>query len=187
MKSDSPAGRPGSDHPRSDTNQESRRLRWPTWLQLRLLGNIQFFRVSYVVLVGVPLLAVVQHAIPLPEPLQDLRKMPLLLRLGYFSALLLSIAHMLYQGYCPEIIKRFDSPNDLYREMLEIKALQAQYLPRDFEFFFDIKHCRNNFRNISLKYWPARLACGICYLSGVLLFGAIVLTQAIRVLGFYPW
>jgi hypothetical protein len=155
------------------------------WSQMRLLGSIQFFKVSYAVLVLVPLLALLQHVIPLPESLQDLRKMPLLLRLGYFSALLLSCAHMLYQGYCPAIIKRFDSPNDLYREMLEIKSLQKQYLSEDTAFTFDILHCRRGFAESNVQHSPARVACWICYVGGASLFGIVVLIQSLRVVGVF--
>lgn len=93
-----------------------------TWKRLSALGNIYFLRISYVILVGVPLWAAIQK-VAFSEIFQDV---PLTLRLGYISSLLLSIAHMIYQGYCPQIVRRFDSPNDLYRNMLEIKALQKQ-------------------------------------------------------------
>lgn len=152
---------------------------------MRILGNIEFLKVSYVVLLFVPFLALVQHTVPLPEYLQSLRKLPLILRLVYFSSLLLSCAHMVYQGWCPSIIKRFDSPNDLYRDMLQIKALQTQYVPNDTGFTFDIAHCRDGFDDSNVRYFVARIGCSLLYVGGVLLFAAVMAIQALRVVGVF--
>ncbi len=159
------------------------RLPWLPWTQMRLLGNIHFLKVSYLVLAGVPLLALIQHQIS--SRWQVFQNMPLLMQLTYFSSLLLSIAHMLYQGYCPQIIKRFDSPNDLYRDLLQIKALQAQYLPGDRAFAFDIEHCRRGFAANNLKYWLARLLCAVFYVGGAALFVGVMTLQALRVVGVF--
>ena len=78
------------------------------------------------------------------------------------------------------IIKRFDSPNDLYRDLLQIKALQVQHLPTDANFEFDIKHCRVNFRRKDLQYWFARILCGVFYVTGIGLFAAVIILQDLR-------
>lgn len=92
---------------------------------------------------------------------------------------------MVYQGFCPQIIKRFDSPNDLYKDLLHIKALQAQYLPDDKAFSFDISHCREGFEDSALKFWFARLLCGLFYIFGIALFAAVIALQALRVVGIF--
>jgi hypothetical protein len=159
------------------------RVRFPRWTQMRLLGNIQFFKVSYAVLVAVPLLALLQHYVPrLPD---TFRNMPLVLRLTYFSSLLLSCAHMVFQGFCPSIIRRFDSPNDLYRDLLQIMALQVQCLPEDKNFDFHIKHCRENFQRKDFQYWFARILCGFFYTTGIALFAIVIVIQALRVVGIF--
>jgi len=159
--------------------QEKKVKLWPTWKQLNILNNIHFLKISYVVLIVVPLLALL-----LKSPVSSLfNGVPLTLKLGYFAALILSVAHMIYQGYCPNIIKRFDSPNDLYRDMLEIKALQSQYLPNDKGFTFHIAHCREGFEKANNANFLARLISGILYLTGIVLVGYIAIERTAAVLG----
>jgi hypothetical protein len=142
------------------------------WKSLDGLSHIEFLKISYVVLLLIPFVALVQHEVPqLPE---SLRRLPLVFRLLYFSSLFLSLAHMIYQGWCPPIIKRFDSPNDLYRAMLEIKALQTQYRSTDTEFAFDIKHCREGFVERNYANGFARLVCTAFYFVGGGLFLVVV-------------
>ena len=149
------------------------------WKRLSTLRNIQFLRISYAVLVIVPLIASVQST-PLGSFFQGL---PWTMRLGYLASLLLSLAHMIYQGYCPQIIQRFESPNDLYRDMLEIKALQSQYLATDTAFAFDIAHCRSSFTSANHANWGARLICGLLYWSGVVLVLLVTFERSLVVLG----
>jgi hypothetical protein len=191
-KGSSEAGVAGSDLPLLESGASREQdpskvsvppVPWLRWTQMRLLGNIQFFKVSYAVLIAVPLLALLQHYLPsLPDAF---RNMPLLLRLTYFSALILSCAQMVFQGFCPTIIKRFDSPNDLYRDLLQIKALQVQYLSDDKTFDFGIKHCRDNFQHKDLQYWFARILCGGFYITGIGLFAVVIVIQALRVVGIF--
>jgi hypothetical protein len=156
---------------------------WPTWKSLDNLGNVYFLRVSYVVLVGVPLVAVIQE-----RAVQELFKgVPLTLRLGYLSSVLLSVAHMLYQAFCPQVVRRFDSPNDLYRDMLAIKALQHQYLPTDTGFTFDISHCRDGFDRANRARPFARLCCGVLYCVGLALFAWLVIERSLLVFGIRPY
>ena len=137
-----------------------------------MLGNIRFLRVSYAVLVFVPIIIVISV------------KLPFSLLIGYFASLFLSVAHMIYQWRCPEIIKRFDSPNDLYRDMLEIKALQKQYLPVDTKFDFDIVHCRENFTNYNTLYPVARLICSVLYFDGIIFAAGIIFAGSDKVLDY---
>lgn len=150
-----------------------------TWTKLNILGNIHFLKASYAILILVPLIAKVEST-SLGQYMGDL---PFTLRLGYFASLLLSIAHMIYQGFCPPIIKRFQSPNDLYRGLLEIKALQMAHLPGDSGFVFDIKHCTENFATANYSSWFARLACAFLYVAGLSLIAVVVVERSFVVLG----
>lgn len=155
-----------------------KRLGLLTWKQLSMLGNIQFLRISYAVLIIVPLVASLRFT----TLSTFFDEVPLTMRLGYFASLLLSFAHMLYQGFCPQIIKRFESPNDLYRDMLQIKALQTQYLPADEGFKFDIDHCRDGFTSANLANRGARLMCGLLYVAGIALVVWIAIERSLVVL-----
>lgn len=135
------------------------------WTSFKILGDIKFLQVSYFILIGVPLFAAYTKT-PLNVIFEDI---PITLKLGYLASLLISIAHMIFQGYCPKIIKRFESPNDLYRDMLEIKSLQARYLSDDSGFEVSISHCRSGFTNANQRFWFARLLCACFYFVGVAL------------------
>src|SRR5690242_18337300 len=79
----------------------------PSWKALNSVNNIYFLHVSYVVLVGVPVLAALQT-----EFLSEwIKSIPTTFRLGFFAALSLSLAHMLFQAFAPQIVRRFESPN----------------------------------------------------------------------------
>lgn len=167
-------------HPKGKRVPKTPAIAWLTWKRLSTLGNIYFLRVSYVILVAVPIWATFQQK-ALAYFFNDV---PLALRLGYFSSLLLSLAHMVYQGFCPQIIRRFDSPNDLYRDMLNIKALQSQYLTQDKGFEFNIAHCRERFRKANIANVAARVACGLFYGVGLVLVAWLVIERSLVVLGF---
>lgn len=143
-----------------------------------MLGNIQFLRISYVVLIVVPLVASLRST----ALNAFFGELPLTMRLGYIAALLLSFAHMVYQGFCPQVIKRFESPNDLYRDMLEIKVLQQHCLPNDSQFTFDITHCRDSFTTKNLSNWGARLVCGLLYVAGIIIVIWIAFERSLVVL-----
>lgn len=148
------------------------------WKQLNILNNIHFLKISYLVLVGVPFISLI-----FKTPFKDIfNGVPFTLKLGYLSSLLLSIAHMIYQGFCPNIIKRFDSPNDMYRNMLEIKSLQMKFLPTDEKFKFDIVHCREGFKNANNANSYARFFTSAFYLLGVIFFVWIIIERTILVL-----
>jgi len=169
------------DQPKKDEQRkEATRIGLFSWKRLSTLRNIQFLRISYAVLVLVPLVASLT-ATPLGTLFHDV---PLSMRLGYLAALFLSLAHMILQGLCPQRIRRFDSPNDLYRDMLEIKALQQQYLPSDPGFEFDIAHCRDGFDRANFENWVARLVCGVLYVAGVILVLWVVMERSLAVFGY---
>ncbi len=148
------------------------------WNSLNALRNMQFLRISYVILVIVPIIASIKTT-PIGQFFNEL---PITLRLGYFASLVLSIAHMLYQGFCPQIIKRFESPNDLYRGLLEIKSLQEQFLKNDQAFEFDIKHCRNSFKTSNLDKPIIRLVCWVLFMVGLVLALIIAIERSLVVL-----
>lgn len=151
------------------------------WKQLNLLNNIHFLKISYLILIGVPIISLFINT-PFGKLFQGV---PLTLKLGYVSSIILSLAHMLYQGFCPNIIKRFDSPNDLYRDMLEIKALQMQYLSEDTDFEFNIIHCREGFDKANNAHDVARLLASLFYYVGVFIFLWIIIERTKLVLFAY--
>lgn len=148
-----------------------------TWAQLRGFGNVRFLQVSYLALIAVPLLAGIRDT-PFSVFMSDL---PITMRVGYFASLFLSVAHMVYQGWCPNLIKRFDSPNDLYRQMLEIKALQVVNAPGDV-FEADLEHCQDGFNSASERHHNPRLVCQVLYYVSISLVTLIVLIRTIEVL-----
>jgi hypothetical protein len=147
------------------------------WTSFKSLNNMVFLKISYFILVGVPVLTIILQT----SWGQFFGSLSLTLRMGYFSSLLLSLAHMIYQGYCPQMIKRFESPNDLYRDMLEIKSLQAKYLPDDTKFTFDITHCRNGYKTENYKYGLARLFCALFYWIGLIIILWVIVMRTIAV------
>ncbi len=146
-------------------SEKAKSLTYIKWTSFLVLGNILFLKISYFILIGVPLFAAYQNL----DLTHLFEGVPYTLKLGYLSSLFISIAHMIFQGFCPQIIKRFESPNDMYRDMLEIKSLQTQYLPNDTNFSFDINHCREGFFDANHKFWFARLLVAIFYWVGVAL------------------
>jgi hypothetical protein len=153
------------------------------WKALDGISHIEFLKISYLVLTLLPFVAVIQYEVTRLPPW--LRRMPLIFKLLYFSSLFLSLAHMIYQGFCPPIIKRFDSPNDLYYALLKIKSLQVKVLNTDPGFVFDIEHCRTNFQRYNLESWFARLTSSLFYIAGGGLFLIVVGMQALRLVGIF--
>lgn len=158
-------------------NSKKYSLSWIPWTGFKSLSNMVFLKISYIILVGVPVLAVILQT----SWGQFFGALPFTLRMGYFSSLFLSLAHMLYQGYCPQLIKRFESPNDLYRDMLKIKSLQSKYLPDDKGYEFDIKHCRESYETAKYMCGLARLFCALFYWIGIIIVLWVVVERTIAV------
>src|SRR5262245_38504155 len=104
------------------------------WWKLRSVGNLKVLKVSYVVLVVIPLLSHYQKVIDF------LGFKPWFLAAVFFGSLFLALANLVYDVACPTIVKRFASGNDLYEKMLSIKEKSAALYPTD-TFDASLGHC----------------------------------------------
>lgn len=103
------------------------------WKSLRVVGNLVILKVSYVAL------AILPFATNFIDWLEVLGFTKTQLFCLYFSSLSLALANLLYDVFCPPIIKRFESANDLYRDMLSIKKVSRIVYPND-EFCGEYEH-----------------------------------------------
>ena len=91
------------------------------WSVIRSLGRVKYFGLSYVVLVGIPVLASIydySENLPFLGPLFE--EFPTNLKLLYLSSLLYAIGVACYQILCPEEIKAFPRDTDYVHRDLEI-------------------------------------------------------------------
>lgn len=133
------------------------------WWRLRSVGNLKVLKVSYFVLFAAPVLSKY-------ESIATYLGLSIwLIVIAFFASLCLALANLIYDIACPTVIKRFDSPNDLYKEMLEIKNLSAHLYPDD-GFDASLKHCKASYMNLSTAkpFWG--LVCALFYNVAGLLF-----------------
>lgn len=80
-----------------------------TWLTVKAFGRIKYFNLSYIVLVGVPVVAELYATIYSHiTSLRVLLEFPLTWKLFYAASLCYAVAILIYQYFCPTIIKQFD-------------------------------------------------------------------------------
>jgi hypothetical protein len=91
----------------------------------------------------------------------------------FFASIFLACANLIYDIVCPNVVKRFESPNDLYMRMLEIKEKSVLLYPAD-NFDSSINHCKIAYNRMSFEkpYW--RMACSLLYLGSGCLFGVVL-------------
>jgi hypothetical protein len=139
------------------------------WTTLRSFGDSYILKVSYFSLAAVPFIA------------KNLTKLgvedfPIYLKLLFFSSLLISIGNLFYSVFCPKLIKKFESPNEMYRANLEIyKLRKITNISDDFE--GDHAHSVNGFKNNNFKASGARFICFCCLLLGGLFAFAFILER----------
>src|SRR5687767_5738717 len=121
-----------------------RRLQWgahdgqSNWWTLKPVGKFPLLKVSYISLIALPFISSFQ------EFLDFLGLSRFIQFCTFFASFLLALANLAFDIGCPVIIRRFDSPNDLYRSMLEIKTFSHFNYPEDkFNATFD--HCKNSY------------------------------------------
>src|SRR5437868_14861468 len=85
------------------------------WWKLRSAGNLYILKISYPVLLAMPLVSRYK------EISQWLGIYNWTLLVTFFGSIALAMADLFYDLFCPIIVKRFDSPNTPYKEMLDIK------------------------------------------------------------------
>jgi hypothetical protein len=87
------------------------------WSIIRALGKVKYFNASYVVLLGVPLLAEVYAAIHKRIEYPDF---PPSLKLLYLASICYAIGIALYQYFCPAIIKMYSRDTDYFLAEKEV-------------------------------------------------------------------
>lgn len=136
------------------------------WWSLRGVGSLWVLKVSYVALVAIPFLTKVVVR-PVVRDFVGLTNwfLPAL----FFGSLFLAIANLVYDIFCPSVVKRFGSQNDLYARMLEIRELSSRLYPHD-NFDATLDHCKKKYESDSFSrpFW--RCVCSTSYVAaGVLL------------------
>jgi hypothetical protein len=145
-----------------------------SWRKLRAVGNLRFLKVSYILLVFVPVLAT-ENAVT-----SFLGFQPWLLAVSFFASLSLAVANAIYDITCPAIVKRFESTADLYERMLQIKQLSQALYPADF-YMASVAHCEEAYQKASVKNRTVRALCGTAYWIAVVLFAVLFADRAIVV------
>lgn len=144
------------------------------WWTLRAVGNLYVLKVSYAVLLIAPFLS--KH-----EQLTRFLDMPpWLVATLFLASLFLALANLIYDIWCPIIIKRFPSGNDLYFKMLEIKKLSWWLYPND-NFDASKDHCLTAYKNESDSRWFARWLCTGFFLAAGAAFSIVFSYRAIVV------
>ncbi len=81
-----------------------------TWKDIRALGKVKYFSISYVVLFAIPFIADL-YAILIHNNL-GVTEFPFRLKLLYASSISYALAIAFYQFFCPSIIRRYDNDHD---------------------------------------------------------------------------
>lgn len=140
------------------------------WWQLRSVGNLWVLKISYLALAIIPLIA--KTSIEGGRIVAVLGLEIWFLSVVFFASLSLALANLLYDIFCPVVVKRFASPNDLYAAMLEIRKVSIE-LYRGADFRADLKHCTDAYKEYSVSRKPARVACSVAYILSGILFAII--------------
>ena len=159
------------EHDNKRNNEKAKYLTaFCKWTTLRSFGESYILKVSYFSLAAVPLIA--KNIIKL-----GVEGFPVYLKLIFYSSLLISIGNIFYSVFCPKLIKKFESPNEMYRANLEIYKLRKITNMSD-DFTGDYDHSIKGFRNNNYKAWFARFICFVCLIAGALLALALISERA---------
>jgi hypothetical protein len=141
------------------------------WWSLRSVGNLIVLKVSY------PTLALTPFISQYKQISQFLHIYNNKITLSaFFASLALAIANLLYDIFCPVIVKRFDSPNTLYKEMLDIKLRSLLGEPND-KFDSSLDHCRTAYHGFAVSKLVPGLTCAFFYVTALALFAFIFLDR----------
>jgi len=118
-------------------------------------------KISYLALATVPF---VSQLLEERKPVLSLSDTRLIVSISvlYFANLALALANLIYDWQCPPVVKRFASPNDLYREMLEIASVQERVYPED-AWDGSLEHTRKAYEDARQSKCPARAACTVLF------------------------
>lgn len=134
------------------------------WWKLRSVGNLSVLKISYIALAAAPFLTKFRE-IGRALNLYD----QYIILASFFGGIFLASANLFYDIGCPVIIKRFASPNDLYKDMLEIKSLSLQ-IYHDDEFDASLNHCKRAYTREAASRKILGILCGISFLIAALFF-----------------
>lgn len=137
------------------------------WWSLRSVGNLVVLKVSYPVLALTPFISEYKTI----SKMLHLYNNSITLA-AFFASLMLAMANLLYDIFCPVIVKRFDSPNTMYKEMLEIKSRSLTAQSTD-QFDASIEHCKSTYNSFAGGRPVVGSLCAGCYVTSLLLFGYI--------------
>jgi hypothetical protein len=147
------------------------------WWNLRSVGNLIVLKVSYPVLALTPFISQYREISKLLHIYNNSVTLA-----AFFASLFLAGANLLYDVFCPVIVKRFDSPNTLYKEMLDIKLRSIIAEPDD-KFDASLEHCKRAYNEFAEAKPIMGIACSLCYLFAIALFGYVFLERVSIVLG----
>ena len=148
-----------------------------TWWSLRPVGKFPLFKASYLALLAVPLITKL-------IALFNIQTNPLFFAALYFGNLSLALGNLLFDLFCPVLIKRFESPNDLYNQMLEITAKQQKCYPDD-EWIGAINHSWAAYENQNLSRSAPRYLSAVFYGLGFLMLSYVIVERSIFVLNLF--
>lgn len=89
-----------------------------TWKDIRTLGKVKYFNISYLVLFAVPFLADL-YAILINKHL-GVTEFPFKFKILYASSVSYALAIAFYQFFCPSIIRRYENEHDYVKAFYEI-------------------------------------------------------------------
>lgn len=144
------------------------------WTKLRASGETKILKVSYFTLLLVPMLANYSNKL-------GIEGFPLYLKLLFFSSLFVSIGNVLYSIFCPKLIKRFDTPNDMYKANLDIYESRKRADIND-GFSGDYEHCMKGYKFHNYQNIPARFACFFCLVVGGVSALVLIIERSVWVL-----
>lgn len=146
------------------------------WWKLRSVGNLAVLKISYGALAAAPFLTkfkVIGQALNLYDDNIVLA--------SFLGGILLGAANLFYDIGCPVIIKRFDSPNVLYKEMLQIKVLSLLG-DRPDAFDATLGHCRTAYVREATANKGLGLVSGILFSLAAAFFLFVLLDRIYTVI-----
>lgn len=148
--------------------EKKKKLPFWHWGRLRFIGSLKILSIIPFVGAGiVALLGLPQFENASAKKL--LEDLWMLYSLLAFLVLLFS-ANIFYHMSCPNMIKKFESLADLYRDQLLIKKSQLDVCPKD-EFQADLNHVLESYSANLIKYkWARRTSLLLFVFSIMSLF-----------------
>jgi hypothetical protein len=144
------------------------------WWSLRPVGNLFILKVSYPALILIPFISKYEEFAKL------IGLYNWIILASFFGSLSLALANLLYDIFCPVLVKKFDSPNTLYKEMLHIKLDSLKCYPHD-NFDATIDHCKDAYNGFSESKPVLGMACAMLYFFYLILFGLIFVDRVLVV------